>query len=263
MISESSSGTTDSFHEAQFRFASVVERVDSLYRLATKIRNPRNRPQRPTADLYKHIPEHARAEYRENQERIETALVAYIQQHFLQESVTDSQLDELGITKDDLLERYSRPEHWLVRRIGIANARRKQQFVYWRRHAQILAHDTTAELPITHDEKKASDLGLDVPTELGKSAPSMATSATKILDIQFIGADDLKSDISHHSRVSTVVSPRGLRLAWPPAPQHLAGSKFFPCPYCKVLCPAAYLDRDAWRYVDGCFHLANEPSLCS
>ncbi|GKT47244.1 uncharacterized protein ColSpa_07425 [Colletotrichum spaethianum] len=143
-----SSFGSGSFHEADFRMASVVERLDTLYKFAAKIRNPRNRPQRPTNDLYKHIPESERAEYRESQERIETALITFVQQRHLLESVTEAQLKVLDMSQEDLLERYALSTHWLVRRIGLANARRKQQFVYWEKHAELLARDVTMKAPI-------------------------------------------------------------------------------------------------------------------
>lgn len=237
--------STSSFHEAEFRLSSVVARLDSLYKLAAKIRNPRNRPQRPTAHLYKYIPEEVCAQYKETQEQIEIALVAFVQQQNLRDSVTEAQVRELGISRTDLTNLYASPTKWLVRRIGIANARRKQQFIYWAKHAESLALDTTTEVSVGED--------MQIPTlpsgrpASGPPAQSLATSATKLTKVNYTGPDDLKSAISHHSRVTTVVSPKGEKLVWPPPPSRLAGTKFFVCPYCRVICPAAYLSRDEWR----------------
>ncbi|KAL2020104.1 hypothetical protein VTK56DRAFT_8908 [Thermocarpiscus australiensis] len=74
----------------------------------------------------------------------------------------------------------------------------------------------------------------------------MATSVTK-MELKVMAPEDMRSVISRRNRVSTVASPRGEDLAWPPAPSHLAGHKYFPCPYCGVLCPERYLSRDDWR----------------
>ncbi|KAH7133178.1 ankyrin repeat-containing domain protein [Dactylonectria estremocensis] len=78
-----------SFSEAEFRLAGVAARLDSLYKLAARIRSPRNRPPRLTKDLYKHIPENQRAEYIRNQEHIETTRVAYVQRQQLGRDMTD------------------------------------------------------------------------------------------------------------------------------------------------------------------------------
>lgn len=245
-----SSFEDNSFHEARFRLSSVAERLDALYKLAARIRNPRNRPQRPTKDLYRHIPEDERAGYRENQENIETVLVAFVQQRHLLESITEAHLKDLDTSREDLLEQYASDTHWLVRRIGLANARRKQQFVYWEGHAQLLARDVVVKVPVI-SKPVAAPGAPEIPVSGPSAQPaySVATSATRLMGENITGPDDLKSVISHHSRVSTVVSPQGEKLAWPPAPGRLAGSKFFSCPYCKVLCPGRYLSANNWRCV--------------
>jgi hypothetical protein len=242
----SSQDSSGFFHEAKFCFTSIVERLDSMYKLAAKIRNPANRPQRPTKDLYKHISESERAEYKRNQEQIEIERIAFVQKQHLRESVTEAQLQVLALSQNDLLTQYASATHWLVLRIGMANARRRQQFVYWGTHAELLARDTTVEVPIVREET-TTVVPAPGPTE--KPIQSVATSVTKFVAANLIGGDDLRSVISHNSRVSTVLSPQGEKLAWPQAPHRLSGSKFFSCPYCKVLCPAAYLSQDKWRYV--------------
>ncbi|KAF6810449.1 hypothetical protein CPLU01_15301 [Colletotrichum plurivorum] len=245
-ISVSSFGS-NSFHEADFRLSSVVKRLDALYKLAARIRNPRNRPQRPTRDLYKHIPEGERAQYRENQEQIETALVAFVQQRHLLESVTEEQLKDLDTSRQDLLEQYASGTNWLIRRISLANSRRKQQFVYWEGHTQLLARDVATKVPVIRKPVSVSAVDVRGTQFAGQTAFSVATSATRLVSENITGPDDLKSVISHHSRVSTVVSPQEEKLAWPPAPGRLGGRKFFTCPYCKVLCPGRYLSADNWR----------------
>lgn len=79
----SSLSSAGSFQEAKFRLESISTRLDSLYKLAVRIRNPRSRLQRPIQQLYKHIPESQREEYRRNQEQIEISRISYIQQNHL------------------------------------------------------------------------------------------------------------------------------------------------------------------------------------
>jgi hypothetical protein len=247
----SSISSMGSFQEAEFRLSSVATTLDSLYKLASRIRSPRNRQQRSTKDLYKHVPESQRAEYMQNQEQIEVSLVAYVQRQQLVEWVDDEQLQELGFGQEELLARYASASHWLIARAGMANARRKQQFLYWKKHAQLLGRDMTEEAPAVAErpvDAVALPQSAAAPSQAPRPAPakSMATSATQ-MDLKVMGPDDLRSVISHRSCASTVASPRGEDIAWPPVPSHLAGHKCFPCPYCGILCPERYLSRGDWR----------------
>jgi hypothetical protein len=61
-----------SFQEAEFRLSAVAARLDSLYKLASQIHNSLNWQKRPTKDLYKHVSETQRAEYIQNQEKIDS-----------------------------------------------------------------------------------------------------------------------------------------------------------------------------------------------
>lgn len=247
----SSLSSIGSFQEAEFRLSSVTTSLDSLYKLASRIRSPRNRQQRSTKDLYNHVPESQRTEYIQNQDQIEVSRVAYIQRQQLMEWVNDEQLQELGFDREKVIAQYASVSYWLITRAGMANARRKQQFLYWKKHAKLLGRDVTEEAPAVA-ELLVDAVALPQPrtalSQASKPAPtkSMATSATK-MDLKVIGPEDLRSDISHRSRVSTVASPQGEGLAWPPAPSHLDGHKYFPCPYCGILCPERYLSQDNWR----------------
>lgn len=239
----SSLSSMGSFQEAESRLSSITTNLDSLYKLASRIRNPRNRQQRSAKDLYKHVPESQRAEYIQNQEQIEISLAAYGQRQQLLEWVDDEQLQELGLDREELIAQYASVSHWLIARAGMANARRKQQFLYWKKHSRILGREMTEAAPAVALPQPAA-----APSQASKPTPakSMATSVTK-MDPKLMGPGDLRSVISHCSRVSTVASPRGEDLAWPPPPSHLAGHEYFPCPYCGMLCPKRYLSRDGWR----------------
>lgn len=247
----SSFSSMGSFQEAEFRLSSVTTRLDSLYKLASRIRSPRNRPQRLTKDLYKHVPESQRAEYIQNQEQIEISVVSYVQRQQLMEWVNDEQLQELGLGRETLVAQYASASHWLIARTGKANARRKQQFLYWKKHSRLLGLDVTEAAPAVA-QLPVNAVALPQPaaasSQASKQAPakSMGTSVTK-MNLETMGPEDMRSVISHRSRVSTVASPRGEDLAWPPAPSHLAGHKYFPCPYCGILCPERYLNGDDWR----------------
>jgi hypothetical protein len=232
-----------------------VERVDALYSLAIKIRNPINRPARPTLELYKHVPADQRVVYMHGREQAEAETVAYVQRQQLAEAVKVE--SESALSLEDLFNCYVREQYWLIRRTGIANARRKQQFVYWKEHAELIAQNVPVEKGLA-TENQPGERGsrihqVTIPSKAVstlQAAPngkqSLATSATK-LDPNAVKPDDLKSVISHHSRVSTAVGPQGEKVDWPLPPSGYGTEKFFNCPYCKMICPQRYLSKDAWR----------------
>ncbi|KAL6416043.1 ankyrin repeat protein [Ilyonectria robusta] len=246
----SSLGSIGSFKEVEFRLESIVKRLDSLYELASRIRSPRTRLQRPVKDLYKHLPEKDRTGYIEAQKQIEISRVAYVQQQKLQQDFTDEQLCELGLSKDQLLTGYGSANNWLIQRTGIANSRRRQQIAYWKKHAEILGRDMAEmQLPITTDEQNKRVTQVHASENVGKKLydpNSIATSATRV-NSDAPGLGDTQSVISTHSRVSTVIGPKGEILTWPSPPKKLVETKYFSCPYCCVLCPEAYLVPDKWR----------------
>ncbi|RTE74824.1 hypothetical protein BHE90_010742 [Fusarium euwallaceae] len=221
--SRSSLTSFGSFKEVDFRLASVSKRLDALYELASRIQDPRNRPQRPVEDLYQSVPEGERAAHIESQKKTEILRVSKQHRQEILRGLTPEKLEELKMTKDQFLEKYSSSEHWLIRRTGIANARRKQQFVYWRRNAKLLSRDMTEAgisaqaAPITTQSPASPELG------------------------------NTESMVPTHSRVSRGIRPIDKDLAWPAAPKELSGNKYFTCPYCRVLCPESYLRPDEWR----------------
>jgi hypothetical protein len=141
--------------EVSVRFNGVVERIDSLYSLAIKIRNPTTRPIRPTAELYKHYTAGNYLEYMQERISIEVHIVRYIHTQQILEFET-STLNDVFVTRvldssdgedliygiddsGDFVTRFLREADWLICRMGKANARRRQQFVYWREHADLIS----------------------------------------------------------------------------------------------------------------------------
>ncbi|KAF4467134.1 kinase domain containing [Fusarium albosuccineum] len=239
------------FHEVEFRVQSVGENLDALYSVAAKIRSPRYRPQRPTEQLYKNVSAAIRDEYRQQREETEIAIVAYIQRQQLLEALKQGSESPL-VDADEVVDSYASSNQWLIRRTGMANARRKQQLVYWKEHADrikgpvedapLVAEKLPQQIPVPATVQPA----VDPSQHLLSQSRSLATSATR-LDGTFVKLDDLRSVISHESRPSTVVNLRGEKLEWPPPPKQTHSTSFFVCPYCKVLCPHRYLSQDAWR----------------
>ncbi|KAH6850579.1 hypothetical protein B0I37DRAFT_117043 [Chaetomium sp. MPI-CAGE-AT-0009] len=274
------SQSSGSLHEVDFRQRNIAETIDSLYSLATRIRNPRNRPQRTVRELYKHIPAYRRSQYIKEREALETMVVSHIQSEGLAQSVARTvsqqtnhgQEDELLASEAELIDKYASPSHFLIRRTGAANARRKQQFTYWKEHAARIGYNPATVQPVKDEKGKQRDVSEEDNTPSGAPRPqyevdvigwaapssmqdrSLATSATRVEADAFM-PEDLKSTISHQSRITSVSSVptwQGQKLDWPPPPEHLTNedppSKYFTCPYCHVICPQQYLkNKNTWR----------------
>lgn len=258
------SSNCSSFHEVEFRQRSITEAIDDLYSLATKMRNPRSRPYRGTRELFKRIPPEEREQYIRDREESAIMVISYIQKQSLGESLKqleggDSQLEhEAGELEHD----YASPSNFLVKRIGIANARREQQFIYWKeRTARIRGSQEAPKADPQVEGKKGRETPLEetftatqsqIHSRAAPSIPrqSVATSATKYDEVIGVHFNDAQSIFSHHSRVSTAFTVQGTKIEWPLPPAHLTVEerpKFFTCPYCQFICPGAYLAKDTWR----------------
>ncbi|KAI0115595.1 hypothetical protein GGR51DRAFT_546367 [Nemania sp. FL0031] len=232
------------FHETEYRFQSLTERLNALYSLATKIRNPKNRPSLTNDRLYKNIPEQSRSEYIHDREEIEVIIT-------LSKKIEpgDSVASDEAIS-EEIFSQYASPNCWIVRRTGKANAKRKQQLVYWKTHALRLGQverQPTKKVEPTPVEQNVTPSQHISPSNLGRvqpADPSLATSASKLPSLK---PDDLKSVISHQSRVSTTISVQENDLNWPPPPAIAGNNGYFECPYCKTICPIKYLEKGAWE----------------
>ena len=277
---ELGNASTDSespLQEVSVRFNGVVERIDSLYSLATKIRNPTTRPIRPTAELYKHYTAGNHLEYMQERISIETHIVRYIHRQQILEFDT-STLDDVSVTRvpsssgsdsndggdsiigiddsGDFVATFLQEADWLIHRMGKANARRRQQFVYWREHADLISRPEPEpqmdeqlpmrQLPEPDTSTSVVNTGSDANLPTASQLHSGPTTATR-LDPQHVKLDDTKSVITHSSRISTALGPKGEVALWPDPPSYVTTDKFFVCQYCMTICPERYLGRDQWK----------------
>lgn len=192
----------------------------------------------------------------QSRNEIETNIVSYIRGQQISQELQSEAIDV-----DQAVIDYAAPSNWLIRRAGAANARRKQQFVYWKRRSDALTRvNETLTLETRSKIREKDAVRNETTSALLPSARartesvvhggllSRATSAT-YLDPNLAVSDDAESTISHQTRISSVLSPQGDKLEWPPPPKYPEAGAFFTCGYCRMLCPRRYLDPEAWRYV--------------
>ncbi|KAJ4251038.1 hypothetical protein NW762_011688 [Fusarium torreyae] len=245
----SATSSESSFHEVNFRSRSIAENIDALYNLAVKIRSPRYRSRRTVEELYKNIPADIRNEHRKECEKVEVDIVARRRREQLPVELGSEAAP--ARVEEDVIRKYASVDNWLIRRTGIANARRRQQFVYWREHDDKISSEPVEGVPLPVElidptPERLLPMSQAASGVLLPKEKSQATSATKFPDTS-ISRDDLKSDISHMTGVSTVMNHNGEKIIWPSPPKQLGDAKYFKCPHCRILCPRRYLTEDAWR----------------
>lgn len=185
----------------------------------------------------------------QEREEVEIAAVCYLHRQYLMENTDKT------VTAHDAAEifaKYSSAGHWLLRRTGIANARRKQQFIYWKEHV-VRLNQMRAELP----ERKIvqinprTDGPIQNPLQPNPKLENTEQAALPVIPISTTTATmlkpgNLRSAISYQTRVSTVISPGGKKLEWPDPPKVDVIGGYFICPYCQTLCPEKYLQKNVW-----------------
>ncbi|KAK4679997.1 hypothetical protein QC764_0040510 [Podospora pseudoanserina] len=249
----------ESTHELDFRQNGITETINALYGLAARIRSPRNRPERATQELFRHIAAHEREQYINERAEVEIVILVHRHKQYLVQTFQSSQNSTIH---NDILDKYASASNHLLRRIGMANVRRRQQFIYWKEHTARISRDPTQTVRPTGSNKPATSealfrtgntpnatVHLATPSAISRHEHSEATSATRLDESKF-RFDDNESVFSYQSHASTAVIPatkNQLVLQWPPAPKDLLSSDYFTCPYCHVLCPGRYLGEKAWK----------------
>ncbi|KAK0739600.1 hypothetical protein B0T21DRAFT_409940 [Apiosordaria backusii] len=248
----------ESSHELDFRQKGVAETIDALYSLAARIRNSRTRPERTTQELFRHIAAHEREQYIKERAEVEAVILVHRHKQYLVQTFQKSNQDTVSLI--GIIEKYASGSHYLMKRIGMANVRRRQQFIYWKEHAARISRDpahtvastgskqpTTSESLFQIGKTRAAHTHLTTPSVITRQEHSEATSATR-LDEGRIRFDDDQSVFSYQSYASTTATPQSqVLLQWPPPPKDLLAGDYFTCPYCHVICPGRYLVEKAWK----------------
>jgi len=146
-------------------------------------------------------------------------------------------------------------ESFLVRRIAQANARRRQQFAYWRNHRSKLGqHSARAiqQTTIQHDVAIAqAEPGdqrlLDSTFAPAVGAAPSVTTASRLDVLRVASWNDQATVGSVTEYAASAWQPGKEQLGFPPPPTHLSDGKFFECPYCFTICSSRLLSDGAWR----------------
>ncbi|EHK15214.1 uncharacterized protein TRIVIDRAFT_64862 [Trichoderma virens Gv29-8] len=174
-------------------------------------------------------------ERRKTREREEVEIAAvYLHRQYLI-VITDQTVTARDT--DELFEKSSSTKHWLLRRTGIANARRKQQFIYWKEHVTRLN-----EMRAKSSEQKVGEVNpitedtAETPSQINLKPVIPEQTKLPVISISTTTATALKPGD---------FSPRGKKMEWPDPPRVDLIRGYFIC-HCKTLCPEKYLQKSAW-----------------
>ncbi|KAI9763315.1 MAG: hypothetical protein M1839_006520 [Geoglossum umbratile] len=221
--------------ELQQRFLTVVDIVDNLYKLSRMIRTPALHMRYKAADF------------------------AYVNEGFT----------SLRRENGDPSPQFSMEEVNLIRRFASAITKRRQQFLYWRRHRDKLGiHIRTEDfevrtvippetkLPVrnaTQDSQPPELPPRIVPEEtfVMNAAPESSigkVDLTATTATIFISSDNASE--SGQTTTSFATTARGLdgsKIELPSLPKSVILGKDFECQYCFAIIPARYQSARGWR----------------
>ncbi|KAH6867306.1 hypothetical protein B0T10DRAFT_419988, partial [Thelonectria olida] len=262
----------------------VRDTTDRLYKLSTKIRSPSSRLGSSRAATHQRIDEETgvdflRAFEQADYDHIRSLFLQYQKSKSLQTDQPTEPEEEAAVEDDDgvwepirtVLAQHRATDSFLVGRIARANMRRRQQFAYWRKHREKLAHHARASIsqqgPLTSSYGMLSrpsaerNLSSEQTTSMAELAPQLpsVTTATN-LNITRLDVVETRSAFTVSEYAVSTWQPAGDAVIFPPPPRRQSDEKFFECPYCFTLCPASILTDKAWKA-----HLLHDlrPYICT
>ena len=247
----------------------ITDVNDSLYRLATKVRNPATRLSTSKARIFKRIDEATGVDVIDLMRKAD---LNHMQELFWEYRASKSSEGDaspsVALENKEDRDRLRRSrvledeDAALVCRFARANTYRRQQFGHWRRHRDKKAKETAEALDRlqTLPSRESSNpkiklgLGLGVPTLHGPNtlaALSRPSTASHLQNPSRFEGDDIRSTTSARTVAPRAMEARDEAVDVPPPPEVLKESAqakgHFECPYCFTICSVSQLQPDAWR----------------
>ena len=252
-------------------FDGVKDPIDRLFKISTRIRNPSSRLGSSKALQYQQIDPDSGSDLLQaiqdfDHDYVSSLFLQYRKSKALEELETTKPTDD-AIGKDDdnfvwepirtILSQYhgeilSGTESFLVRRIARANTRRRQQFAYWKKHRDKLAHHAKNFKSHIDEDKSLAPVKVNAGHQGSQlktpamTIPQSVTTASR-LNIPHTFDQDQRSTISVSEYAPSAWKPGKEIVDFPPAPKRDLEKRFFECPYCFTFCTADTLADKAWK----------------
>ena len=227
--------------ELSARMHSIVDIVDRLFKLATRIRNPATRSSQGQRNFYSDIDrEHREIVAR----RLEEMEISRVREHVLQD-----RRDLLGNPNPkEVKPEIDTIDEKMFVRLGRASNYRRQQFRHWRLRkasGEIDQYVTSAHESTVLGQGRAQTLNL-APQPDPHAHSSHPSSVTRIQPLTF-DMSDRKSTISNITRTPSARNTSGEKVDWPSLPSGVPEGKYFECPFCFNICQDVYREDAAWK----------------
>ena len=215
---------------------SIVDKVDRLYRMAIKIRNPGTRIGSSKARTFRQLDQETGVDVFDVYSRFD-------ERHIQQKLAALRGMDPASLGG-----------YYLVGRLTLANRIRRQQFALWRRHKAKMKNTPQRRDQIhmsrsQHDDRRAAQVE---PAARRINQPEMSeveskpTTATEF-DQTRVDLHDDRSVISDRTVLIFENSDEHGGIEIPRLPDRLLSQKEFECPYCFTICSRKTLERSAWE----------------
>jgi hypothetical protein len=278
--SEVSSVPETRMSELEQRFLTIVDIVDNLYKFSRMVRLRALHTRFLKAASYKKIDRETGIDLIA---QFKTVDYDYVKEVFM------SFRRENGIPSPDI----SLEDAHLIKRFASAITKRRQQFLYWKRHRDKLGVHVRTEdfevstviasellLPVEKQVTDARAPALPLRADLNRQItinPSVPESSVGKTDLTattatiFMPADNLSN--TAQTTTSFAMTARGLdgtKIEPPALPKSAVAGKDFECQYCFAIVPNRYQSSRGWRYgfpisqlVCHIYHPPSRPPSCS
>jgi hypothetical protein len=241
----------------------VIDINDNLYRLATKIRDPKTRLPSSKAQLFKKIDKDTNVDFIEEMKKTDRHHIEELFWEYRSLKHTDFQAVSATLESRDKLRRPRELEisdEILIARLAQANTYRRQQFSYWNRNRDKKAKETAEALDQLPTKGPMHTGGFELAmTSPNSQDPAFETSTTfskpttasNLQNPSRFEGDDIISVTSTRTVAPQALDVRDERIEVPPPPlslkEDIKSKKYFECPYCFTICSSSHLKSDAWR----------------
>lgn len=222
------------------RMSSIVDCLNSLYRLSYKIRNPNLRPSTTKAARYREPDPDTNIDVFEEFKKFDFNHVLELLK-LLRQSRTHPE----GFTE------------YLPERLAESIVLRRRHFKYWQKHSKKLSHAmeigelapglNLADMQISSRPKGPDGLSIaegKKPAHTLNPVTILSRTDATPYDISF---DEKTERATVVSFASTALDVDGKGIEFPGPPIQASKNEEFTCPYCHVLCPAKQGRGKSWK----------------
>lgn len=250
---------------AETLLKAVMDIIDSLYRLATKIRNPATRLQSAKARAFQRVDTETGRDVIDAYKILDLQHVKELLREYRALKPADLGCEPVVEPKSRDNSRRSVDlndhEEQLACRLAQANTFRRQQFGHWRKHRDKSIKETVNaldQLPaLSPNQKNPLDNFKRIlpaallPGPKTIAALSRPSTASHLQNPARFGGDDLLSTTSARTVTPRALDVRDEQIEVPSPPEIIKRAakidSHFQCPYCFTLCSKSQLQPDAWR----------------